>query len=69
MIWHRKEKAEDHFVTFSHQEQRIAQLEGEIAVLSRHLLAYIEADLACGWKSAAEGLSATLRAIIENRQG
>ena len=69
MIWRRKDKAQDHFVTFDHQEQRIAALESDLREMTKDLLAYLEADIACGWMVSAKRLAETLRKIIGRREG
>ena len=68
MIWRRKDAAQNHFVTFDHKEQRIAALEADLSELTKDLLSYLEADIACGWLVSAKRLADTLRKIIERRE-
>jgi hypothetical protein len=68
MIWKRKDPAQDHFVSFDHHEQRIAQLATAVAALEAAmaerdaaLLAFLEADIASPWLPAAKRLADLLR--------
>lgn len=68
MNWKWRNHNQDHFVSFDHQEQRIAALEADLKTLSEDLLSYLEADIACGWMVAAKRLAETLRTLIKRRE-
>jgi hypothetical protein len=68
MNWKWSNHNKDHFVSFDHQETRLAALEVDLKTLSEDLLAYLEADISCPWMTAAKRLSHTLRGIIKNRE-
>ncbi len=65
MIWKWADRKDDHFVTFDHHEHRIAALEDDLRELSDDLLAYVKADIECGWMTSAKRLAATLQKIID----
>jgi len=66
--WKWADRKDDHYVTFRHQEQRVAALEADFLELSKLVLTYIEADMACSWLGSAKNLSEALRSIIKKRE-
>ena len=68
MIWQRKDPAQNHFVTFDHQQKRIAALEFDLNALCEDLLTYIEAHRASPWRAPAERLAETARKILDHGQ-
>ena len=66
MIWLRKDPAEDRFVKFGHQEQRIAALEADMKSLALELLAYLDTAYDVWTRLETDRLVRTLRKIIES---
>jgi hypothetical protein len=69
MIWKWADRKDDRFVTFGHQEARIAALEKDLAALSHGLLAYVASDIASPWLKPANELVGTLQEIVRHHEG